>query len=203
MSTYRFNNNNNDTTITSSTPNGKNQLYSSKLNIKKIHAAPPDSTSSSESSSKNSSSTKINKPKFDLILDRIVDTHKLDLRRIELWLSCYIENHQFEHPKIIIDLIMDNLRSEQYPDARVLQCSFIDLGIPGQKKLVKFMRSLWNLLLDEQDEHISKKHKLVKSSSLTKSAPLAKISKLSNYDCYDHKKIYSGTRDARKSVNTK
>lgn len=195
MSTY------NNYTTSSSIPNGNSHLYLSKSNMNK-HAPSLDSTYGSDTSSNTSTLCKKNKPKFDILLDRDIDINKIDIKRVAIWLDCYFERHHARQSKLIKDLILDFLKSERYPDAQVLQHSIIDLGIICQTKLKKLMRNLWDSLLDEQDIKSVKKHKLVKDSSSTTIATMAKKSEKSNNDCYNHK-LYSGTRDARKSVNTK
>lgn len=160
------------------------------------------------------------KPKFDLILNNDVDTQRIDLKKIECWLKVYFKNFKISYlndnkisnkqskiiPDLITDLILDFLRSERYPDAQVLQCSLNDLGVLSLSEGKKLMKHLWDTLLDEQASPSSKKTKLMKDSTNSTFSKVYNNNGFSSRrECFDfdHKKIYSGTRDARKSVNTK
>lgn len=91
--------------------------------------------------------------KVDPRLDKLVDSRKLDLRDTKAWLR----NSKLIDHELVLDLIIDHLRSERYPDPRTLQCELIDLGIANPTNLRRLIRRLWGHLAEIQDSsHTSK-----------------------------------------------
>lgn len=77
-----------------------------------------------------------------------IESRKLDLRRVKQWLS---DSKNLTQEKLIIELIIDHLRTEKYPDGKTLQCELTDLRIESPRTIERLVRKLWDHLEAEQD----------------------------------------------------
>jgi len=100
--------------------------------------------------------------KFDVLLDQVIDTHKIDLRNIQTWLYDYLyKKKRITQFQLISDLIIDYLKAEQFPDAKVIQCELADYGILSEVRVQSLMRKLWDELLDDQLNNRSSKYQKI------------------------------------------
>lgn len=132
--------------------------------------------------------------KFDPILDKVVDTHKIDLELIKYWIR--------EHPKLrkhvqesdlMIDLIMDYLETERYPDAKVLQGELAEFRFLKYEYLKRLMGELWHELLCLQE--MSTSHSSKYQKTITPSGSTAKISTSSSVNNCNSHRFYSQSVD--------
>lgn len=137
--------------------------------------------------------------KFDAILDKVIDTHKIDLRHTRSALHVHLEKNGVSECNLIIDLIIDYFRSERYPDAKVLQCELADMGLVNLSKVKRIMRWLWFELLDQLDSNIQSdryQRTTATSGSCTKATTGGYVSDSNSYysrgnyynqaQCYSH-----------------
>lgn len=93
-------------------------------------------------------------PKFDKSLDTIIHSRKLDLRHVERWLR----ESDLTNSDLVIEFVMNHLRSHRYPDGKTLQCELSDLGATSSKSARRLVRKLWQRLAEEQDNTHSSKY---------------------------------------------
>lgn len=110
------------------------------------------------------------KPKFHPILDKVVNIEHVNLLEIDSWLKDHLKKmftcqYNRRHLELLRDLIIDNLKSEKLPDAKVLQCELVDFEILPPEKIQAVMKELWLELLDQQDLARAKRARLSASTS--------------------------------------
>lgn len=125
--------------------------------------------------------------KFDAILDNVIDTHKIDFKHVRRWLCDYLQGKKTNHDyiELITDLIVDHLRKERFPDAKVIQCEIADIGLLSSDKSKRLMRRFWeyaNDLQDKPDTYNASKYRKTSSSS----GSTTKISTSSRSDQYHY-----------------
>lgn len=105
------------------------------------------------------------KRRFECMLDNVVDTLSIDLNVVKKKVSHYLREKNVIKFELITDLIFDYLRSEQYPDARVIQCDLEDIGLMSHDRAKKLIAFLWNELLTYDSEYKDKYKRPSTSSS--------------------------------------
>lgn len=129
------------------------------------------------------------KRKFDAILDEVIDTQKIDFKHVRRWLRDYIADKQRNHDylDLVTDLIVDYLKKERFPDAKVIQCEIADFGFLGSDNSKKLMRRLWSLMNDLQCEVELQNASKYRKASLS-SGSTTKISTSTRNDKYHYYK---------------
>lgn len=101
--------------------------------------------------------------RFDSALNRVIDMKKIDLKRLDKWLHDYLSSKRVHEFKLIIDLLIDFLKSERFPDPKVVQCGLAEYNLLSSEKIKRLMRRLWvqlyELECESQSTHSAKYQK--------------------------------------------
>lgn len=92
---------------------------------------------------------------FPYLLD-VVDTYKIDLNMIRKRIREYLREKNEPRFEFITDLILDYLKSERFPDAKVMQCDLQDIGLISQDKAKKLIARLWDEMVEFDMTHREK-----------------------------------------------
>lgn len=134
--------------------------------------------------------------KFSPEINRVVDTTKIDLHHAGLWLRDY-RSESKNLPDLAIDLILDYLKTERFPDPKVLQVELCDFGLfPSQEYTRKLVKRLWTELIDQQGLHHGAKYQRTSCTNASSSKVCTSNGASGSYrhydDYYSRNSSYSG-----------
>merc|ERR1719263_1748164 len=102
----------------------------------------------------------INQINFPIELNVKIDMSKINIKIFEAWISKKIENILGVEDEILSNMVTNELEKEQCPDPRNLYVQlipFLDCHVR------KFMKQLWGLLINAQENGIEFSKELVKN----------------------------------------
>lgn len=117
--------------------------------------------------------------KFDPLLDNVIDIYKVDLNLIRRQIRDYLREKDVARYELISDLILDYLESERFPDAKVIQCDLVDIGLVTPSIAKKLIRRLWDDLLENENYHKGKYQRTLAPNGSSKRVS----SSSSSYSC--------------------
>lgn len=153
-----------------STPRERDKSHSRSSGDKRIRSS-SSSSSSSKYATKDIDNQFQDSQKFEKILDTVVDSEKIDFSEIKKWLKYEFCEMMNSEAKLLIDLIIYFLRSEKYPDAKVLQLELADYHILSENRCKKLMKKLWCEILNQKYEPTrANKYQKISSGSPSESS---------------------------------
>ena len=155
---------------TDSTPSTRNRDGSYSSSLPSYH-----------NSSKIYRSPEYESRRYDAIFDKVVDSCKINVHRVEDWLHGYLmDKYQLKKfdVDLVTDLITDYLKSERYPDPKVMQCELADYGVLTTDRARRLMRKLWYeliVLIENEDAFLPSTKYLKTSTSSGSSSRVSSV----------------------------